>query len=840
MKFFLALRRLKALFLSSRILLCDSGGGKKCSVLLWVFILSASPFTIAASKPNESAGKRPVLEEVMVSAQKREEDMQLVPLSITAISGDDIVDRNMGDMNEVANYVPNLDILAVPSFPSIYMRGLGSSYNRGFEQSVAILIDEVFYGRASYITQGLMDLAAIEVLRGPQGTLFGKNSSAGAIHFRTAEPSYEPEVKGDVLLGERNLQRYRFSATGPLVEDTLAWRIAFLHETRDGGVENTTTGIDEENRDNQGLRLRLHWDVTEDFSLGLTLNGGVVNQHGGGTQLIALRGRHRAAMTAFDARTDDDPYDGETALDHAASASRESFDVILKAQWQLPNSSQLTSISSYSWMDEDLSFDADFSPIPFLVLNNDEDLRQFSQELRITSAPGALEYVAGLYYLKTDLKTTYDITDFLELTEILQVTGEGERIACVNAGVAVQQCQDQVLDDSVSGALAAQLIKARMRAEGGAQLIETSLTRFAQITESAAIFGQLTWHISDHWTTTLGGRLNYENKTLEATHRLINNRTGIEGAGASSGGTGLPVLGYGLGPTPGGSVIFPIIIAGDSPFAAERERDDVNIIPKLSLQYAVNDDVMSYLTVARGYKSGGYNAQPVNDQQLEFDEEDAITYESGVKSEWLGGAARLNISAFRTEFDGLQVATFNGVSYVVGNAAAAIIQGLEYEAAVILPRGILISINGAYTDAEYTDFASAPCAAEVINKPPCDLSGERLRLVPELKTSITLGYEGQLFDWPFISSAGVNGSFSSDVALATDLDPLDVREASSFYGIKLGIKALDERWHVAIFGDNITNTKSLAGAQDAPGFRGTHFGGAFPAASYELELGMRF
>jgi len=809
-------------------------------VLFRIFIVSLSPFAIAATAPNEHAAKRPVLEEVIVSAQKRDEDMQLVPLSITAISGDDIVDRNMGDMNEVANYVPNLDILAVPSFPSIYMRGLGSSYNRGFEQSVAILIDEVFYGRASYITQGLMDLAAIEVLRGPQGTLFGKNSSAGAIHFRTAEPSYEPEVKGDVLLGEGNLQRYRFSATGPLIDNTLAWRLAVLHETRDGGVQNTTTGIDEENRDNQGLRLRVRWDVNEDFNLGLTLNGGVVNQHGGGTQLITLRDRHRAAMEVFDERTDDDAYDEKTALDHAAGASRESFDVILKAQWQLPNESQLTSISSYSWMDEDLSFDADFSPIPFLVLNNDEDLRQFSQELRITSAPGALEYVAGLYYLQTDLKTTYDITDFLELTEILQVTGEGERIACVNAGIAVKQCQDRVLDDAASGAAAGRAIQARMQAEGGAQVLETSLTRFAQITKSAAMFGQLTWRISDDWTTTLGGRLNYENKTLVASHRLINNRTGIEGAGASSGGNGLPGLGYGLGPTPGGSLIFPVIIAGDSPFSAHRERDDVNVIPKLSLQYAVNEDVMSYLTIARGYKSGGYNAQPVNDQQLEFDEEDAITYEAGFKSEWLGGAARLNVSAFRTEFDGLQVATFNGVSYVVGNAAAATIQGIEYEAALILPQGILISVNGAYTDAEYTDFVSAPCAAEVTNKPPCDLSGERLRLVPEFKASVTLGYEGQLFDWPFISSAGVNGNFSSDVALATDLDPIDVREASAFYGIKLGVKALDERWHVAIFGDNISNTKSLAGAQDAPAFRGTHFGGAYPAASYELELGFRF
>ncbi len=126
-----------------------------------------APPPVVAAPPRRAA-----LEEIVVTAQKREENLQSVPLSVTAISGDDIVNKNMGDMNEVATYVPNLDVFATPSFPSIYMRGLGSSYNRGFEQSVAILIDDVYYGRASYINQATLDLAAIEVLRGPQGTLF--------------------------------------------------------------------------------------------------------------------------------------------------------------------------------------------------------------------------------------------------------------------------------------------------------------------------------------------------------------------------------------------------------------------------------------------------------------------------------------------------------------------------------------------------------------------------------------------------------------------------------------------------------------------------------------------
>ena len=809
---------------------------KRSTTLLCAAVCGLLPHAHAAT---DTAKPRPTLEEVVVTAQKREEDVQSVPLSVTAIGGEQLVEMNMGDMNEVATYVPNLDILAIPTFPSIYIRGLGSSYNRGFEQSVAILIDEVFYGRASYITQGLLDLSAIEVLRGPQGTLFGKNASAGAIHFRSAAPEYEFGGNADILLGDRNLRRTRIAATGPLVDDTLAWRIALLEEKRDGGVYNTTTGIDEENRDNLGARLRLQWDPSEDTRIGFTVNGGVVDQNGAGTQLIAARDRHLAAMRLFDPRTSADPYDEETALDHAAGASRDSWDTTLKADWTLAGGQTLTSITNYSWMDEDLSFDADFSPIPFLVLNNDEDLRQVSQELRLTSAPGEFEYVGGLYYLRTAINATYDITNYLELSEILLVTGEGERRLCVNSPNA-QSCQDAVLNDSNSGRLAGQLIQARMNAEGGANPVETSLTRFDQLTKSVALFGQATWHVTPHWSLTLGARLNAEKKKVTVVHRLINNRTGIEGSAVNSGSAGLPGIGFAPGSTPGGAVIFPVILAGDTPFVADRERDDRNLIPKASVQYRFNDDVMTYASYARGYKSGGFNAQPVNDQQLSFDEEDATTYEIGMKSEWLGGAARLNVSAFYTDFSGFQVAAFNGISYVVSNAGSATIQGLEFESVIVPWQGFLFGLNGAYTDDRYDEFTRAPCTAEDTSPPPCDLSGDGLRLVPEFKATLTAGYEDQLFDLPFITRFGITASYSSEVDLATDLDPIDIREAGTTFGLQAGIRSLSDSWHIMVFGDNITNREYLAGAQDAPAFRGSHFGGAYPEASYELELGLRF
>ncbi|MFA5941580.1 MAG: TonB-dependent receptor [Sinimarinibacterium sp.] len=790
----------------------------------------------------EPPAKRPppVLEEIVVTAQKRPEDIQSVPLSVTAISGDNLTEMNMGDMNEVANHVPNLDVLAIPTFPSIYMRGLGSSYNRGFEQSVALLIDEVFYGRASYINQGLLDLDAVEVLRGPQGTLFGKNSSAGAIHFRTAMPESDFSTKGDVLLGSLDSRRYRLISTGPL-GDTLNWRMALLDERRDGDIHNTTTGVNEENRDNQSGRLRLQWSPDQNLAVGLTLNAGFVGQDGPGAQLTKARDRHLAAMLVFDPQTSDDPYDERSAMDHRAGVDRETYDSTLRADWTLDSGTVLTSISNYAWLDEIVHFDADASPVPFLVLDNNERLRQFSQELRLTSEPGELEYVAGAYFLRNDLNATYDITDYLELTEILLITGEAERIACINTSSDPKTCQDAILDDSNSGRAAGETIQARMSAQGGASPVETSLTRFGQLTDSAALFGQATWHFSEAWGLTLGARLNYEKKSLDVVHRLINNQTGVEGSNVTSGGQGVPLLGgYGLGNNPGGSIIFPIIIAGDTPFSAQRDRHDLNVIPKASLQYDFDDSAMAYASVAQGYKSGGYNAQPVNDQQIEFDEENALTYEIGVKSTWLGGAARLNVSAFRTDFEGLQVATFNGVAYVVGNAASATIQGIEYEGMLITPLGVLLGLNGAYTDAHYDDFRTAPCAAEVTDAPPCDLSGRRLRLAPRIKSTLVTGWQVQPFDLPVMFSAGVTASYTSEVALATDLDPIDIREGGTTFGVQMGVRSILDRWHVSLFGDNVSNQESLAAAQDAPAYRGSHFGGAYPFAIYELEVGFHF
>ncbi|MGB1088190.1 MAG: TonB-dependent receptor, partial [Alphaproteobacteria bacterium] len=216
----------------------------------------------AADPAPQAEEKRsaPKLDEIIVTAQKRAEDVQDVPLSVTAIGGETLKEKNIGDLAAVGEYTPNMNIINTPTFNFIYMRGIGSGWNRGFEQSVAIVIDEVFYGRPSYLSNGQLDLASIEVLRGPQGTLFGKNAVAGALHIRTARPEAEWSADGDATFGTDNFQRYRGAIGGPLFNDDTSFRFAFLKETRDGDIQNTLLGVDENQIDNLVARLKFGWE----------------------------------------------------------------------------------------------------------------------------------------------------------------------------------------------------------------------------------------------------------------------------------------------------------------------------------------------------------------------------------------------------------------------------------------------------------------------------------------------------------------------------------------------------------------------------------------------------
>ncbi len=323
----------------------------------------------------------------------------------------------------------------------------------------------------------------------------------------------------------------------------------------------------------------------------------------------------------------------------------------------------------------------------------------------------------------------------------------------------------------------------------------------------------------------MGLRVTYEEKTLDYDHRLTNARTGGNGEASLSNPLGAPA--------------FPVIQPGNIQFQARRKRDETDISPKLSATYNWTREVMSYITVAQAFKSGGYNAQAINPARLEFEEENSVTYEAGLKSEFLSGAARFNLSTFQTEFSDLQVTAFDGVSFVVTNAATATVKGVEIDAMLITPWNLLFSLNGAYIDATYDSFPSGPCGAET-GMDSCDLSGRRLSYAPRWNGTFSVAYDAQMFDWPVHLHWGLSMAYNSLMNFTEDLDPADVREANTQVRGRVGVRGIDDNWHVMLFGTNLTDSKVLAGNNDVPTFVGSHFGGRVPTTEFKLEFGLSF
>ena len=780
-----------------------------------------------------------VLDEIKVTAQKRVEDVQDIPLAVTAIGGDAIKEMNLDDLNAVSDQVPNLTINDSPGVNTITIRGIGSGINRGFDQSVAIIIDDVFYARGSYLSNGLLDLAGIEVLRGPQGTLYGKNSPAGAIHIKTGLPKFEWGGDADVLYGTHENLRVRGAITGPVMEDLLAFRLAVGMDEDDGTLFNTTTGMRTNNRDNLTGRTKFLIDNGGRLKGLIALNYQTVEQQGGPLQHSVTTPRHLAAMQVFDPAAQPDLFDGRKHENYQGFVTRESYDITGTVNWDIRDTLSLTWVSNIAFLVEDTSFDAEFSPIPFIVIDSDEDYRQISQEVRLVGGDETFNYVGGLFYLHTDLEAFFSVNSYLDVTEAVLITGTGERSAagalCTILGsnpvtIAVLDpfggCSPSSLatSNAAVGTAAGQFVQARQQATGES-VIERSLLIFNQITDSYAAFGQATWAPSEHFALTVGTRLTYEVKDVSGFHELYNDRTG--GSGIAS-------------PTnPTGASGFPVFQPTNEPFDVTDERAEFDVSPKLSLQYFHTEDLMAYVTIAKGFKSGGYNSQAINAGIFEYDGEESLTYETGLKTEFWDRRARFNLSAFWTDYEGHQISTTDGDQTYVTNAEEARIAGIEMDYALAAFPFLILSGNGAYTDGIYEDFKDAPCQADHEGEVPCDISGEQLTGIPRwafVQNVIAFAPLGNFA----VLQGRMTASYTSEYIMSVDLDPQTTRPAYWKYRLQTSLRDMDERWALSLFIDNLTDEEIQVVSSDAPALTGSFMSVALEARTYGVEFKVRY
>ncbi len=759
--------------------------------------------TIPVSQPAEQPPVRQPrrsIEEIIVTAQKTEQSLSDVPVSVTALQGDFLKNNNVGNLTEASTYVPNVRVESTsPSSPQVFIRGFGTNtFNPSFEPSVGLVQDEVFYARGAYFTESMFDLERIEVLRGPQGTLFGKNTIAGVFNIVT-RGAPDQGVEADLSYTRNEWADDRFEAgLGARLGENWGMRLALLEDHRHGRLYNSLIERYEDTLEQSAQRLRFDYDGDAGLQLGLVAQRSESQVHFWPRQLYVLDDDTRNYLQNFDPQVEDNPHDFQTSFDYPGYMNKDSWSAAAHAGLDLGavgglNNLNTTLVLGVSNLHVDQYQDLDTSPADLLRLYGDtEDYEQYSAEWRFSGQGAApwgesIEFVAGLYAMQTDyhiitgIEAGDDLASYALSNDGLQLLTSGAIAGIPFGGLGV-----------LTGALAP-LLGPLVGGVIGEDRYEYD---FTQSVRTYAAFGQLTWHLNERWSVTPGLRINREVKDINAH-------------GESQCIT-KPLT---------QQCIVQLLVNGED-YTENIEREEGNLSPKLSVMYRYDDDLRVFANWSRGYKSGGANAISFTGGDLEYEPETATAWELGIKSHWFQRSLSVNATLYRMEFDDLQVLAFNSVFFDVTNAASAYSQGLELDAYWLTPyQPLSIAASVGWLDARYDRYADAPApVSEGVNAQQ-DLSGKTLAFAPRTAATLspTLEYTVGRYDL----TLGLNARYQAEQFTDTDLDPATRVPAHVVYSAHLRVVPASNRWSITLGGKNLTDKRVLNQAIDSALFPGT-------------------
>jgi len=761
-----------------------------------LFTISTLALAISGS---QAIAESLVLEEVVVTAQKRSQGLQEVPIAVTMISGSKIAEAGIVSLEGLTTYVPNVNMIQNPGGGSptgITVRGIGSGNNAGFEQSVGMFIDGVYAGRSRQFLVPFLDIGSVEVLKGPQGALFGKNTVAGAMIVNSARPTdtFEAEIRGRYEF-EYDSKEYTGIVSGPLT-DTLRGRIAATYQDFGGYMDNLISNSDDPEIENQAIRASLEWDLADNVSAYAKVDYAEQETDGSNTQFTNTGGAFRGLVphTAVITPLEDGVFDDKTTLDgmNEEFSDTETLNVMVQVDWELDGGATLTSVTGYSEYDVSSLMDGDTSDLHLFESRMLEDFEQVSQEFRLTSAGGeTLDYIAGVY-LETQELNSLQSTDI----SLLPLAGFGVPPAELTANPPFEQESDTI-----------------------------------------AAFGELTWNFMHNWALT--GGLRYAETEKEATLANI-----ISDFGGSEPTTN-PFL---LGVAGGLLQIFPGQLEDD------RSTENVSFSTNLSWDYS--DEGMAYLRYARGYKSGGFNPsnKSLDEDIFEFDDEEVNSVELGAKMTLLDGSANLNLAVFYTEMSDLQVSTFVDSGFIVGNAADSTSKGFEAEGRWIATSYLDFGLSLGYLDSTYDDFPGAPCTnAQLLSADPVAAGCIGYTAVnPGLGlTNLKGEIAGRSPEWTSTFVTNVNFPVGDSMIFKGTLDVLYEDELNekdhpnyqdSYYKInaRLALASAADTWEVALVGKNLNDETTYSEGFGAGFFTGSWVKGRMPPRTVALDLIYRF
>lgn len=732
-----------------------------------------------------------VLEEVIVSARKVEESLQEAPVAVSAFTADDLVVRGVTSLDGVASFTPNVEFFASgvsgKNSGQAYIRGVGQfDYLLTTDPGVGIYVDGVYLARSLGNLLDLVDIERVEVLRGPQGTLYGKNTVGGAINVVTRGPNNEFGGSIEVKTGSYDRINVRGVMSGPIIADTLSGKIAFNTKNADSFGERPLVGDEAGNEESNAAQAVLEWNPDESFNAIFSAdytraNEAFSHHHTEGINTAAplvglynalagpLAPLHGLPLQPYDERwiTSDKFVDQSTDSNFS---DQEVWGFSTTLTWDVAGMT-VKSITGYRDMEVSFGTDPDGSPVVVIdeVDVNQQD--QISQELQVSglSFDDRLNWLAGFYYLSEDAEATQDVRTYEGIFQAL------EALPAAIFPLGPVACPAPPPAPCAGGA-------------GNPVNAALDIGRFstmAQETESMSLYGQASYAITDQLDITYGLRYTYEEK--EFTYSTVLRQTRI---------TSVPLT---------------------------TVRDSWNDIShRIGIDYQWTDDLMTYFSAAKGFKSGGFNGRGRNTNEItSFEPEEMWTYEIGFKSEWFERRLRLNGAIFYNDYTDLQFSLSTSDAgglqvIVVGNAAAAEVKGVELEAVAVPVERLKINASMGYLDAEYTEIAPGAAITEDF-----ELIGS-----PEWSLSLGGEYTIPLTDRGSISLRA-DYSYRSKVYFDATNTELGAQEGYGLVNLRATFTGEDERWSIAGGVSNVTDeTYKIMGlgVLDSLGFASSIYG----------------
>ena len=652
--------------------------------------LATPGVALAEEAPDSEAAPDTSLNDIVVSARHRDERLQDVPLAISAIAGKELNDQHLDRLPDYAAKIPNFSAFATnPRVATVNIRGLGgNSNNDGAEGGVGVIVDDVFFTHVGFAWLDFVDLESVEVARGPQGTLLGKNTTIGAVVVRTAKPSFDPSLKVTGTIANHGRYQLRTNATGPL-SDTIAFRLTFAGDTGGGWVKNKYDGEKLLDNNRWSVRGQLLFAPTDTISDRLIVEHYKFSEYNNHASPIQdLTSNLRLDNTVFSAR----PLNWTAAVSRLAPGytpdlngpQNANVDTLGRTRQRVTGISNildvnlggadLTSVTAYRGLWFRPQNDLDLTPLPAWHTGFDVDVDQYSQELRLASRTGGkTDWQAGIYYLHEDL---------------------------------VSDNQNRFY----SGASAWYRIPAYTGlAPTSAALNGLTASRRGKITvDSGALFAQITHHLTDRFNITGGARYTRERKKLDVIGQALVGPNGVDDAALSA--TDLAFRNFILGPNVLGA-----------PFSTRSLSSTGNYWSWLiNPSYKLSDDALLYLNISQGAKSGAANttATPalIAANKALIRPEKSFDIEFGIKSSWFRKALDINLNFYRNDITDYQASQIDPTTpllgTILGNVGKVRLQGFELETRLHPVSWITLSANVARNNAKYRSYDTAPAPVE--------------------------------------------------------------------------------------------------------------------------------